>query len=43
MRTFAQEAKHAAFVINEISSGLLGEKNPSSTGANENGPDDVRE
>ena len=39
VRTFAQEAKHAAYVINEISSALLGEKNPSATGANENGPD----
>ena len=41
VRTFAMEAKHAAFVIDEISSTLLGEKNPSATGANENGPDNI--
>jgi hypothetical protein len=41
VRTFAMEAKHAAFVINEISSAMLGEKNPSATGANENGPDNL--
>ena len=39
VRTFALQAKHAAFVIYEISSALLGEANPSSTGANENGPE----
>lgn len=41
VRTFAMEAKHAAFVIDEIASGMLGEKNPSVTGANENGPDSL--
>jgi uncharacterized damage-inducible protein DinB len=41
VRTFALQAKHAAFVIYEISSAVLGEKNPSATGANENGPDNL--
>jgi hypothetical protein len=41
VRTFAQEAKHAAFVLNEVSAAMLGEKNPSTTGANENGPDNL--
>ena len=26
VRTFAQEAKHAAFVLNEVSAAMLGEK-----------------
>jgi DinB family protein len=42
VRTFSLQAKHAAFVLNEVASGLLGEKNPSKTGANENGPDDLK-
>jgi len=42
VRTFAQEAKHAAFVLYEVSSAMLGEKNPSLSGADENGPDTVR-
>jgi DinB superfamily len=42
VRTFALEAKHAAFVIYEISSALLDEKNPSATGADENGPDSLQ-
>lgn len=41
VRTFALEAKHAAFVIDEIASALLGEKNPSATGPNENGPENL--
>ncbi|MES1261040.1 MAG: DinB family protein [Acidobacteriota bacterium] len=41
VRTFGAQAKHAAFVLQEISSALLGEKNPSTTGANENGPDNL--
>ncbi|MGD1073123.1 MAG: DinB family protein [Bryobacteraceae bacterium] len=38
VRTFAQESKHAAFVLYVVSSALLGEKNPSTSDANENGP-----
>lgn len=41
VRTFGQQAKHAAFVLNEVAAALLGEKNPSATGPNENGPDNV--
>ncbi len=41
VRTFGSEAKHAAFVLYEISSALLGEKNPSATGPNENGPESL--
>jgi hypothetical protein len=40
VRTFGQQAKHAAFVLNELSAVLLGEKIPP-TGANENGPDNL--
>jgi hypothetical protein len=38
VRTFALEAKHVAFVIDEVSSAMLGEKNPSAGGSDENGP-----
>lgn len=41
VRTFGQQAKHAAYVINEVSAALLGEKNPSTSGPNENGPDNL--
>ena len=41
VRTFALEAKHAAYIIDVVASGLLGEKNPSATGASENGPDNL--
>ncbi len=41
VRTFGQQAKHVAFVLDQISSALLGEKNPSAGGANENGPDNL--
>jgi len=41
VRTFAMQAKHIAYIIDEVSSGLLQEKNPSTTGKNENGPDEV--
>ena len=41
VRTFAQEAKHIAFTIDTVSASILGEKNPSTTGANENGPDNL--
>src|SRR5215831_12913284 len=42
VRTFAQQAKHVAYVMYEVSAAALGEKNPSTTAANENGPDDVK-
>lgn len=42
VRTFALQAKHVAFVTYEISSALLGEKNPSAGSPNENGPADVQ-
>jgi len=38
VRTFAQQSKHAAFVLYSVSSAMLGEKNPSAGGADENGP-----
>jgi hypothetical protein len=41
VRTFAMQAKHIAFVIDEVSAAMLGEKNPSAAGANENGPDSI--
>jgi hypothetical protein len=40
VRTFGQQAKHVAFVLNELSAVLLGESIPPSA-AHENGPDDV--
>jgi hypothetical protein len=40
VRTFGQQAKHAAYVLNEVSAVLLGESAPP-TAAHENGPDDV--
>ncbi len=42
VRTFAQQAKHVAYVNYAVGSATLGEKNPSTTGPNENGPDTVR-
>jgi hypothetical protein len=41
VRTFGEEAKHAAYVLNEVSAAVLGEKNPSETGPHENGPANV--
>jgi len=41
VRTFAQQSKHAAFVIYMVSAALLGEKNPSAGGPDENGPDNL--
>jgi hypothetical protein len=35
------QAKHIAFVIDTVSAAMLDEKNPSTTGANENGPDNI--
>jgi uncharacterized damage-inducible protein DinB len=42
VRTFAMEAKHIAFVIDEVSAAMLGEKNPSAGGADENGPANLK-
>lgn len=42
VRTFGMQAKHVGFVLFEISAAILGEKNPSVTGANENGPDNLK-
>lgn len=42
VRTFAQQAKHIAYVNYTVAAALLGEKNPSTTGASENGPDDLK-
>jgi hypothetical protein len=42
VRTFGQQAKHVAYVMYEVSAASLGEKNPSTTAANENGPDGVK-
>jgi hypothetical protein len=38
VRTFAMQAKHIAFVIDEVAAAMLGEKNPSGGGSDENGP-----
>lgn len=40
VRTFSQEAMHAAAVIKEVASAMLGEKGPD-MGKNENGPESV--
>jgi len=42
VRTFAQQSKHVAFVIYQVSAAMLGEKNPSAGGKDENGPEDVK-
>jgi uncharacterized damage-inducible protein DinB len=42
VRTFGMQSKHVAYVLNEIASGLLSEKNPSMTAAHENGPDELK-
>jgi uncharacterized damage-inducible protein DinB len=42
VRTFALQAKHIAFVMYEISAAVLGEKNPSASSPNENGPVDLK-
>lgn len=41
VRTFGQQAKHAAYVLNELAATLLGEKNPSASSDHENGPDNL--
>lgn len=38
VRTFGQQASHAAAVIYMVAASVLGEKNPSELGKNENGP-----
>ena len=38
VRTFSQQMSHVAAVMYEVSAGILGEKNPSDIGKNENGP-----
>jgi uncharacterized damage-inducible protein DinB len=38
VRTFSQQMSHVAAAMYSISAGILGEKNPSETGKNENGP-----
>ena len=38
VRTFSQQATHVGFVNYAVSAAVLGEKNPSETGPNENGP-----
>lgn len=41
VRTFAQQAKHIAFEIDVVSSALLDQPNPTTSGKDENGPDDI--
>lgn len=41
VRTFSQQMSHIAAVLYQVSAGALGEKNPSETGADENGPASV--
>ncbi|MDQ1468713.1 MAG: hypothetical protein QOJ99_193 [Bryobacterales bacterium] len=38
VRTFGLQSKHVAYVLYQISAALLGEKNPSEGGSDENGP-----
>lgn len=38
VRTFGMQASHVAYVNYAVAAAVLGEKNPSETGANENGP-----
>jgi uncharacterized damage-inducible protein DinB len=38
VRTFALQANHVAYVNYAVAAAVLGEKNPSETGPNENGP-----
>ena len=40
VRTFGEQAKHVAFVLNEVSAAMLGEKAPA-TSPHENGPADL--
>lgn len=42
VRTFAQQAKHIAYVNYMVASAMLGEKNPSTSDDKENGPVEVK-
>ena len=42
VRTFAQQATHIGYVLYAVSAAALGEKNPSTSGPEENGPADVK-
>ena len=42
VRTFAQEAKHIAYVIDSLSAALLSQPNPTTSGKDENGPEDIK-
>jgi hypothetical protein len=42
VRTFAQEAKHIAFVIDTVSSAMLDQPNPTTSGKDENGPAEIQ-
>jgi hypothetical protein len=42
VRTFAQQATHVAAVLYVVSAAVLGEKNPSEMGADENGPANLK-
>jgi hypothetical protein len=41
VRTFAQQAKHIAFVVDQVAAAMLGEANPMPGGADENGPANI--
>src|ERR1700676_1221602 len=43
VRSFSLQMTHIAAVLYEISAGALGEKNPSETGKDENGPDSIND
>ena len=42
VRTFAQQAKHVAYIVYAVSAAALGEKNPSTSAPDENGPAEVK-
>jgi uncharacterized damage-inducible protein DinB len=42
VRTFAQQASHIAYVNYSVAAAVLGEKNPSESGKNENGPERLK-
>jgi uncharacterized damage-inducible protein DinB len=42
VRTFGMQSKHVAYVIYQVSAALLGEKNPSAGGEDENGPANLK-
>jgi hypothetical protein len=41
VRTFGEQARHAAYVLNVLAAAVLGEKNPSAVGPQENGPENL--